>query len=257
MPNLNKNGKLIDQLFIAAPCNIAWDEMEGDNRARNCDGCSSLVYNTSSLYEEELERLLEVEGDRVCLYIERDPQGKLVTKERFGGLIRKLAATLLGLLLSMPTLLAKDATTDSTNAKKGTDKKNPRLSHIKESRPAKIKVNDRPLPPGRVCIPRPNKDSDSNTDSVSTPNPSWLTDKKARDIVHDWPAKPTKDNADKRAFMLYQLARHQEARGNTSFARQAYEDSLKLLKGEKYDPKFRKNVETQYQELLKKLSSQK
>lgn len=257
MPNLNKNGKLIDQLFIAAPCNIAWEDMQGDNRKRRCDGCSNLVYKTSSLYEEELERLLEVEGDRVCLYIERDPDGKLVTKQ-FGGFIRNFAATLLGLLLSMPTSYAKDATTDSTNSKKraDTDKKIPRLSPIKEARPAKIRVNDRPLPPGRVCIPQENKEPETASNSASVPNPSWLTDKKARDIVHDWPAKSTKENADKRAFMLYQLARHQEARGNTSFARQAYEESLKLLKGKKYDPKFRKTVETQYQELLKKLGSQ-
>ncbi|MBK9619577.1 MAG: hypothetical protein IPO31_10410 [Candidatus Obscuribacter sp.] len=52
----------LDNVMIAAPCNIGWDNMVGDDRVRLCAGCDKNVYNTSRMTKAEIKELLAVEG---------------------------------------------------------------------------------------------------------------------------------------------------------------------------------------------------
>lgn len=70
---------LLDEVMIAAPCNLAWDEMPGDDRVRHCTGCSKNVYNISAMTKSEAEQFLEQNGTRECMRLYRRVDGTIVT----------------------------------------------------------------------------------------------------------------------------------------------------------------------------------
>lgn len=266
---------ILDQIFIAAPCSVDFESLKGSSSKRFCHGCQKSVYNLSEITLKEGERLLKEKGDSACLLLSRDNQGKVITKDRKQrcytlNLAKKVVATIFGLFLVIPSALSKE---NEPTEPKGNNKKTPEKNKtLQKSRPAKIKVNNQPIAPGRVCIPT-TINTPANTKPDNKPkikpfanhskkqsndfynlDPSWLKDKRANEIAREWPERFTEGNADKRAFVLYQLARHHEARGNTSFATAAYKKALELTRGKKSDPKFRETIEKQYNQLQMKLS---
>lgn len=36
---------ILNRVYIAAPCSVPWDSMEGDERIRHCQQCKLNVYN--------------------------------------------------------------------------------------------------------------------------------------------------------------------------------------------------------------------
>lgn len=74
--------------MIAAPCNIGWDNMVGDDRVRLCAGCDKNVYNTSRMTKAEIKELLAVEGKAPCLRIYRRADGTMLTEDCPVGLRR-------------------------------------------------------------------------------------------------------------------------------------------------------------------------
>jgi hypothetical protein len=70
---------MLDDVRVASPCNAAWDQMEGDDRARFCRLCSKHVYNLSNMSRKEAEaRVREKEG-RLCVRFYRRRDGTLLT----------------------------------------------------------------------------------------------------------------------------------------------------------------------------------
>jgi len=71
----------LDEVSIAAPCPVAWAEMDGDERKRFCSLCSLHVYNISQMKRKEAEDFLSENTDGVCLRLFRRSDGTLITKD--------------------------------------------------------------------------------------------------------------------------------------------------------------------------------
>lgn len=71
----------LDEVSIAAPCPIKWDEMDGDERKRFCSLCSLHVYNISEMKRKEAEDFLSANTEGVCLRLFRRVDGTLITKD--------------------------------------------------------------------------------------------------------------------------------------------------------------------------------
>lgn len=69
----------LDEVVIAAPCPMSWDEMKGDDRVRHCCGCAKNVYNIADMTQREAENFLEENGTTQCLRIFRRTDGKIMT----------------------------------------------------------------------------------------------------------------------------------------------------------------------------------
>ncbi len=71
----------LDNLRIATPCPIGWEQMKGDDRVRFCDHCQLNVYNIAELTRIEAESLIASTEGRLCgrLYYRAD--GSVLTKD--------------------------------------------------------------------------------------------------------------------------------------------------------------------------------
>jgi len=67
--------------MIAAPCSIPWESMEGDERQRNCSGCSRIVYNISDMTRTEAEDFLRANGTSQCMRFFRRQDGTIMTDD--------------------------------------------------------------------------------------------------------------------------------------------------------------------------------
>ena len=181
---MQEKRNLIDDIFIGAPCPVDWNEMKGTEKVRTCLGCDKNVYNLSELNRSEAEHLLQKNGDRVCLLLERDHKGKPVLSEKTGnfdpaGILKGIAASVLGVILSISSVFAKEPAKDSNSKNKTIPEKNKVLT---KPRKAKLKVKNLPALPGEVCIPvhhvNTTKNSGAGTDTEYNLNPSWIKDKK-------------------------------------------------------------------------------
>lgn len=70
---------LVDKVTVAAPCPASWEEMQGSEQKRYCDGCKMHVYNLSDMTRRDAERLLQTHEGRLCIRYGRRPDGKVVT----------------------------------------------------------------------------------------------------------------------------------------------------------------------------------
>lgn len=73
----------LDQIRIASPCNVGWDQMQGDERIRNCSQCHLNVYNIAEMSKVEAEALIarQLDGKRVCVRLMRRHDGTILTKD--------------------------------------------------------------------------------------------------------------------------------------------------------------------------------
>lgn len=77
MPDQELN---LDEVCIASPCPVKWDQMQGDEQTRFCDLCHLNVYNISKMTRVEATELLKSKGD-VCLRLYRRKDGTVMTKD--------------------------------------------------------------------------------------------------------------------------------------------------------------------------------
>ncbi|MBX9685442.1 MAG: energy transducer TonB [Candidatus Obscuribacterales bacterium] len=73
--------KEIDKFYIATPCAMNWDELEGDERVRFCGGCQKNVYNCSELSSKELSDLIIQTEGKFCGRIFRRQDGTIITDD--------------------------------------------------------------------------------------------------------------------------------------------------------------------------------
>lgn len=71
------------KLQIAAPCEMEWDKMAGDDRQRFCDDCKLHVWNFAELTRGEALELLQLkeQGERVCARLFKRHDGSIITKD--------------------------------------------------------------------------------------------------------------------------------------------------------------------------------
>jgi hypothetical protein len=78
---MTTNSPNIEQLRIATPCPVSWDQMTGDNRVRFCDHCRLNVYNISELSKLEAQKLIASQEGRLCARLFRRADGTILTKD--------------------------------------------------------------------------------------------------------------------------------------------------------------------------------
>ena len=82
---------LLNRVYIAAPCTVDWDSMQGDDRQRFCGQCKLNVYNVESLSTQEAANLIRKSEGRLCMRLYRRKDGTILTDNCPVGL-RKIRA---------------------------------------------------------------------------------------------------------------------------------------------------------------------
>lgn len=79
--NINKcsDDALVQKLSIAAPCDVPWDSMEGDERTRFCAQCKLNVYNIAQMSTKDAAALVRKNEGKVCLKLYRRADGTVIT----------------------------------------------------------------------------------------------------------------------------------------------------------------------------------
>ena len=94
----------LEQIRIATPCPVAWEDMQGDARVRYCSQCSLYVYNLAAMNRDEAETLINKTEGRVCLRLFRREDGTIITRDCPVGrkaLHRQVAALVGGILTAV------------------------------------------------------------------------------------------------------------------------------------------------------------
>ncbi len=79
---------LVQRLYIAAPCDVPWDSMEGDERTRFCGQCKLNVYNVSQMSSKEVAEVFRKSQGNACLQLFRRKDGTILTENCPVGLRR-------------------------------------------------------------------------------------------------------------------------------------------------------------------------
>ena len=91
----------LDNIRVASPCPMKWEQMTGDNRVRHCQECKLNIYNLSDMTQAEAERLMATREGRICVHYYRRADGSILTRDCPRGLravterISRIAAAVL------------------------------------------------------------------------------------------------------------------------------------------------------------------
>jgi hypothetical protein len=77
---MSKRTTPLDDVTIAAPCNVGWDNMIGNEQVRFCGQCSLNVYNLSGMTKPQAEHLVAQAEGRLCIRYYRRADGTILTK---------------------------------------------------------------------------------------------------------------------------------------------------------------------------------
>jgi hypothetical protein len=201
--------------MIAAPCNVGWENMKGDDRVRFCGQCQLNVYNTSVMTPAEINDLLSQEGSP-CLRLFRRSDGTMITencpvglrkiRDGYGKVVR-VAAAGWALLISVATSFAQgDPGTKALKPQAG------ECVDAKGSSPLDVRA-------------------DGHDASAAA---AWATSK-----------------ADKRAMKELTEARLAASERNYNLAASHYQNAMSAIKSGSHDPKFIRTVYTEYADLVR------
>jgi hypothetical protein len=118
--NMDSEEPLLSQVMIASPCNIGWENMQGDDSVRFCNECKLNVFNTSQMSKKEVNALMADETTS-CLRIYRRADGTMMTEDCPVGLRRirnglrrlsKTAASIWAFTISVTTVFAQNISPD-------------------------------------------------------------------------------------------------------------------------------------------------
>jgi len=91
---------LLQNIRIASPCSVRWEDMKGDDRTRHCEQCNLFVHNIANLTTSEAEDLLRsainddgTSKERLCARIFRRADGTVITADCPVGLAALRAKT--------------------------------------------------------------------------------------------------------------------------------------------------------------------
>src|SRR4051812_44975380 len=69
----------LEQVRIDQPCEMPWDEMRGNDRARFCEKCQLHVHNLSAMTSNDAAALVDGRTDRMCVAYMPTAQGAPIT----------------------------------------------------------------------------------------------------------------------------------------------------------------------------------
>lgn len=70
----------LDDLRIASPCSMRWEDMAGDARARHCGSCRLNVYDISEMTQAEASELILKHEGHLCVRLHKRADGTVITK---------------------------------------------------------------------------------------------------------------------------------------------------------------------------------
>ena len=71
----------LNNIRIASPCAVDWNEMYGDNRKRFCGDCKLNVYNLSGMTKDEAESLIMNAEGGLCVRFYKRADGSVITQD--------------------------------------------------------------------------------------------------------------------------------------------------------------------------------
>jgi hypothetical protein len=83
---------LLQRIYVASPCNVPWESMQGDEHVRHCASCDKDVFDLSSLTREEAEALLIEKKGKLCAQYYRREDGTILTADCEVGVAKKKRA---------------------------------------------------------------------------------------------------------------------------------------------------------------------
>jgi hypothetical protein len=85
---MSKMNSPLENIRVASPCLVDWNEMVGDNRRRFCVDCKLNVYNVSGMTRTEAENLIMNAEGRLCVKFYRRTDGSIITQDCPVGWVR-------------------------------------------------------------------------------------------------------------------------------------------------------------------------
>jgi hypothetical protein len=115
--------RILRQIAIKQPCTANWDEMRGNDQIRFCGHCDLSVTDLAQMTRVKAERLVRKSQGRLCLRIQRDPLGNIVTRDtvdRLYAISRRTSRIAAGAFTAVMSLsTAAYAQSTSTNGSPG------------------------------------------------------------------------------------------------------------------------------------------
>lgn len=73
----------LEQIRIASPCHVRWDQMSGDEKSRHCASCNLRVHNLSAMTRAEAEALVagRTGEGRMCVRLYKRADGTVITQD--------------------------------------------------------------------------------------------------------------------------------------------------------------------------------
>lgn len=92
----------VDDIRIASPCRVSWEQMVGDDRVRHCGECNLNVFNLSEMTRHGAEQLIASREGRLCVRFYRRSDGTILTRDCPKGLraLRERVSRIAGVVLS-------------------------------------------------------------------------------------------------------------------------------------------------------------
>ena len=106
-----KNNDFLNEMRIASPCPVGWEQMSGDERVRHCRLCDLHVYNISEMTRKEAQSLIEQSNGRICARLFRRADGTVITRDCPVGLravrrrVAKTATAVFSAILSLSAMV--------------------------------------------------------------------------------------------------------------------------------------------------------
>jgi hypothetical protein len=104
---MDKSLPILDQINVASPCHVNWDDMTGDDRARFCSQCKLNVYDLSAMSRDEATAFVSGREGRTCVRYYRRHDGTILTRDCPVGLragrkrLTRAVAALAGVLVAL------------------------------------------------------------------------------------------------------------------------------------------------------------
>lgn len=146
----------LDDLHIAAPCHVRWEDMTGDDRVRHCADCDLDVYDFSEMTRDEIVEFIETSDGRVCAQLYRRADGTIMTRDCPVGLraLRQVTVRRMRRMGIAAGLVVAGVISSVVGGSERLRRFQP-FAKIAES------VTSAPPPPiairGEVCLPAPNQ----------------------------------------------------------------------------------------------------
>ncbi len=151
----------IEDVRIAAPCPMSWNDMEGDDHVRVCRQCDKKVYDFTTLSPAEVLDLLDVHEGNLCAHMYGRPDGTMIVDNCPVGLaaVRRRARRLMGGLAAVVVLLITSVAALGLRRASRLERAQPFRAIIEKFDPPRLRLA------GSICIPS------TKTASPRTPAP--------------------------------------------------------------------------------------